>query len=1231
MSDKLVIANSEKAERAAELVIADNEKADRVAELVIADAEKADRAAELVIANKEKAERAAELVIANIEKEKRAAELVIANVEKAKRAAVLVIANEEKAERADELFIAKEQKAELVAELVIANEEKADRAAELVIANEEKAERADELFIAKEQKAELVAELVIANEDKVERETELVIANNEKEKRAAELVIANAEKAKRSAELVIANEEKEKRAAELVIANKEKEKRAAELVIANAEKAKRSAELVIANAEKAKRSAELVIANLEKENRADELLLANKELTYQNEEKVKRAAELVIAEVNKTKREAELVIAKIEKAKRIAKSIIADKELSFQTEEKSKRVAELVIADAEKERRAAELVIANIKKAKRSAELVIANVEKAKRSAEFVISNKEIVYQKSEKLKREAELVIANIEKTKRAAELVIANIEKSKRAAEFVFMNKELILAKEKEKHVVELTIVNKELSQQIEKRKETELALKESNEKYLRAFQSSPYLITITRLEDGKIIEVNDTFVLLSGFTRKEALSNSTIGLDMWKNIEERNSTISALLAGKVVAGKEFAFRKKNGEIRTGLFSAKIIYINKEPNIISSIDDITERKQAENLLKESEQKSMSIMENSADAIFITNQQGKYMYTNKAVSNMLGYTSEEMKSKTFADISPTNRIEEYFKFFEQILKEGKGFTEIELIKKGGDYISTDLNAVVLPDGTIYGSCRDITERKLAELIIIKAKEKAEENEERFRNLFESSPIGKSMTGIDGSLHVNKSFCEIVGYSEEELRGKKMADITHPEDLQLTNEKLQYLLNGGAEKVLFEKRYIHKNGNIVWVDVSTYLQRDKEYKPQFFITTIIDTTSRKNFENELIKAKEKAEESDRLKSAFLTNMSHEIRTPMNGILGFAELLKEPNLTSDDQQDFIQTMQISGERLLNTINSIVDISKIESGLMGINIEETNLNEKIEFTYKFFKPEAENKKLQLLYKNGLPTNEAIIKTDNEKVYGILTNLVRNAIKFTFDGSIEFGFEKKGEYLEFFVKDTGIGIPQKQQQLIFERFRQGSESHNRGYEGSGLGLSISKSYVEMLGGRIWVESKEGLGSTFYFTIPYISVSEEKTTIENVVSSEHKGVQLKNLKILIVEDDEISYSLLSRTLHKISKEVLHAITGVQAVEACRNNPDLDLVLMDIRMPQMSGLEATQQIRQFNNDVIIIAQTAYAFTGDSEKAIEAGCNDYITKPINMTILFELIKKHVNK
>jgi hypothetical protein len=345
---------------------------------------------------------------------------------------------------------------------------------------------------------------------------------------------------------------------------------------------------------------------------------------------------------------------------------------------------------------------------------------------------------------------------------------------------------------------------------------------------------------------------------------------------------------------------------------------------------------------------------------------------------------------------------------------------------------------------------------------------------------------------------------------------------------------------------------------------------------------------------------------------------------MNGILGFAELLKEPNLTGEEQQEFIKIIQISGARMLNTINNIVDISKIESGLIKVYIKESSINEQIEFIYKFFKPEVESKGIQFSFKHGLESKEAIIKTDIEKIFAILTNLVENAIKFTYEGAIEFGYEKKGEYLEFFVKDTGIGIPKNQNELIFERFRQGSESYSRGYEGSGLGLSIAKSYIKMLGGEIWVESEEGKGSTFYFTIPYNAVMEETYTIENDVFTENKEVQIKKLKILIVEDDEISYSFLTRTLQKISYEVLHAVTGVQAVEVCRNNPDIDLVLMDIRMPKMDGNEATRQIRQFNKDVIIIAQTAYGFSNDREKAIEAGCNDYISKPINETLLYEL-------
>jgi len=395
-------------------------------------------------------------------------------------------------------------------------------------------------------------------------------------------------------------------------------------------------------------------------------------------------------------------------------------------------------------------------------------------------------------------------------------------------------------------------------------------------------------------------------------------------------------------------------------------------------------------------------------------------------------------------------------------------------------------------------------------------------------------------------------------------------------------------------------------------------------------------TERKRAEEELIIAKEKAEENDQLKSAFLANMSHEIRTPMNGILGFAELLKKPNLTGEEQQKYIRIIEKSSGRMLNIINDIIDISKIESGQMEVIISDTSINEQIEYIYAFFKPNIEQKGIQFSFKNSLPAKEAIIKTDREKIYAILTNLVKNAIKFTHAGSIEFGYEKKGKYLEFFVKDTGSGVSEQQQEIIFERFRQGNDLITEFTEGTGLGLSISKAYVEILGGKIWVESdpegKSGeKGSIFYFTIPYNAEPDSKTVIKNVISADEEENQINNLKILIAEDDETSEMIITMAVKMFSKEILKTKTGDGAVEACRNNPDIDLVLMDIKMPDMNGYEATRQIRQFNKDVVIISQTALGLTGDREKAMKAGCNDYISKPFVIEELKELIRKHFSK
>jgi len=393
-------------------------------------------------------------------------------------------------------------------------------------------------------------------------------------------------------------------------------------------------------------------------------------------------------------------------------------------------------------------------------------------------------------------------------------------------------------------------------------------------------------------------------------------------------------------------------------------------------------------------------------------------------------------------------------------------------------------------------------------------------------------------------------------------------------------------------------------------------------------------TDRKLSELELQRAKERAEESDRLKSAFLANMSHEIRTPMNGILGFSELLKNPELTGDEQQEYLQIIEKSGERMLNIINDIVDISKIESGLMKLDIGKTNINMEIEYIYTFFKPELEAKGIGFSFKSSLPVAESMIYTDNEKVHAVLINLVKNAIKYTEHGTIEFGYLRKGDSLEFYVKDTGIGIRKDRQEAIFERFIQADITDKMARQGAGLGLSISKAYVEMLGGRIWLESEVDIGSTFYFTLPYTTgdegvVTQKKLQGNDVVNN--PTPEVPGLKILIAEDDETSEMLLGIGVRKISKEILKAKTGVEAVEIYRQNPDIDLILMDIQMPELNGYEATRQIRQLNTNVVIIAQTAYGLSGDREKAIEAGCNDYIAKPIKNDELLSLIQTYFKK
>ncbi len=640
-----------------------------------------------------------------------------------------------------------------------------------------------------------------------------------------------------------------------------------------------------------------------------------------------------------------------------------------------------------------------------------------------------------------------------------------------------------------------------------------------------------------------------------------------------------------------------------------------------------------AEKKLTVSETRYRRLFEAAKDGILILDSEtGMIMDVNPFLIGLLGYSKEQFVEKAIWEIG----------FFRDILANKDKFLELRqtgfvryddlpLETFEGQIINVEFVSNVYTEGdhsVIQCNIRDITKR-------VKIEKEIHRVNSFMESIVENIPdmIFLKDANTLNFVMFNRAGEEMLGIPRQELLGKNDHDFFTKELADAFIEKDREVLSGKVMIDIPEEpiQTRHRGKRILHTKKVPILGALGE--PIYLLGISEDITERKLVEAELIHAKEHAEESDRLKSAFLANMSHEIRTPMNGILGFAGLLKEPGLTGEEQEKYIGIIEKSGARMLNIINDIVSISKIECGQMETFTSETNVNLQIEYICSFFKPEVEKKGMQIFFHQSLPEKDAIIITDSEKLYAILTNLVKNAIKFSHNGFIEIGCIKKNNFLEFFVKDTGEGIQHDLKAIIFERFRQGSELINRNYEGAGLGLSISKAYVEMLGGEIWVESEYGKGSDFYFTIP-CNTDAETIRVHQEAIKTHKDLvpafnaehQIKNLKILIAEDDETSEMLITMTVRLFSKEILTARTGVHAVEICRNNPDLDLVLMDIKMPEMDGYTATRQIRQFNRNVVIIAQSAFAFSGDREKAIEAGCDDYIPKPFNKAALTLLLK-----
>jgi PAS domain S-box-containing protein len=754
--------------------------------------------------------------------------------------------------------------------------------------------------------------------------------------------------------------------------------------------------------------------------------------------------------------------------------------------------------------------------------------------------------------------------------------------------------------------------------------------SEQKLRFFTDNSPMAVIEWDSDFNVTRWSGDSEKIFGWKSAEALGKNIMELNIVykEDIPLVETTIKSLHSGETRQIARNRNCRKDGKVISCDWYNTVLK-DQAGNIVSVLShalDVSEKMKSEEALRESENLYRSLFENilngfayhqmhydeNGEAVDYT-----YLSVNKAFEAQTGLFNAVGKKATELIPSFDKLDRELLNIYGQVAKNGEPRSFEIFVNSMRSWYS--VSAYCPAYGYFVAIFENITERKNIEISLASS------------NQFNTQIISSVQEGIvvyDKNLKytVWNPFMEsITGIQASKALGKLPAEVFPFLETAGVIERLKICLEGGFPGSVDFQYYVPETGKSGWASDKNMPFLDVNGNVIGVIGTVYDITDRKNYEMELTQAKEKAEEGERLKTAFLANMSHEIRTPMNGILGFMQLLKEPDLTSKQKKEFLETMEKSGERMLNTLNDLIDISKIQSGISKLSLVESDINEQMKFIYKFFRPEIEAKGLKFILKELLPQDETVIMTDSEKVYAILTNLVKNAIKFTASGSIEIGCMREAGSIHFLVRDTGAGIPEELTQLIFERFRQGSESLTRNYEGVGLGLAISKSYVEMLTGRIWVESEVDKGSTFHFTIPYNRIESEKRDADETVGE--RSFRMKNLNILIAEDDETSHTLLSLKLKKISHRLHHAKTGTEAVNICYENRDIDLILMDIRMPELNGNDAARQIREFNKNVIIIAQTAYGFPDDREKALEAGCNEFITKPINYSLLDKLIEQ----
>jgi len=622
-----------------------------------------------------------------------------------------------------------------------------------------------------------------------------------------------------------------------------------------------------------------------------------------------------------------------------------------------------------------------------------------------------------------------------------------------------------------------------------------------------------------------------------------------------------------------------------------------------------------------------IQIVEQSPNSIIITDFDGNIEYANQMFTKITGYSQEEVINKNPRILNAGTQTKEYYTEMWETITNGKTWHgEFHNKKKNGELYRERVNITPIKNGN----------EKITHFLAIKEDiSKLKESEERLKSFLNVVPdIICYKDGHGRWLLANDADLELFSLTKVDYFGKtdaELANFTH----EIYKESFLTCM------VTDENAWKNKTISHV-VEIIPTIDGNERYYDVFKIPSFYpngerkglaaigrDITEIKRKEDSLIKLKKKAEESNLLKTEFINNMSHEIRTPMNAILGFSNFLNNSELTNEERKNYINIVQNSGIQLLRIIDDILEISKLETKQVKIIEKEVCLNILLFELFSIFDIKAKEREIHLYLNKGLLDKESIILIDDSKLNKVLSNLLENALKFTNEGFIEFGYQLKNSELEIYVKDTGIGIKLENQKIIFERFSQEEKGLSRNVGGLGLGLSIAKENTELLGGKITLQSEKGKGSTFYVTIPYKPISKN-----NINSDNNKGKLIdkqNKYTILIAEDEEVNFLYLDIILKKSKYNLttLHAKHGKEAVEMCKENAEIDFVLMDMKMPIMTGFEATKIIKGFRSNLPIIAQTAYSTNDEKQQAFTAGCDDFISKPISEETLNGIINKYL--